>query len=143
MGSGKTRQGKMLAEERGCHFIDLDELIETSEQKSIPDIFASQGEEEFRTLERQYLHQTNHSENTIIACGGGTPCFFDNISWMKSHGKVIYLKVSEQVLFDRLSEEKNHRPLISDLSDEELKTFISLTLNTRAPYYEKADEIWA
>ena len=123
-------------------FIDLDELIETSEQKSIPEIFASIGEDGFRKLEQTYLHKTVNYTNTIISCGGGTPCFFDNITWMKTHGKVIYLKVSQEILFERLSKEKKQRPLINSLSDDELKQFISHTLDIRAPYYEQADEIW-
>ena len=142
MGSGKTQQGKMLAKERGCDFIDLDEMIESSEQKTIADIFASEGEEGFRKLERKYLHQTIDSDNAIIACGGGTPCFFDNLSWMKAHGKVIYLKVSQEILFERLSKEKKQRPLISVLNDDELKNFIANTLQSRIPYYEQAYEIW-
>ena len=79
MGAGKTTMGKSLAQVMGLRFIDLDNFIEARHSKTIKEIFAEVGEEGFRQIERNMLHEVAETEDTVIAVGGGTPCFFDNM----------------------------------------------------------------
>ena len=92
MGSGKTTLGKALSRQLGIDFIDLDLYIEARYHKTIREIFAESGEERFRQIEKSLLHEVADFENVIIAAGGGTPCFFDNIDYMNAHGTCIYLR---------------------------------------------------
>ena len=98
MGAGKTTIGKVLAKELGMQFYDLDWYIEGRMHKTIPQIFAERGEEGFRQIEHNMLHEVAEFEDVIISCGGGTPCFFDNIDYLNQQGDVVYLKV-ELTLF--------------------------------------------
>lgn len=138
MGAGKTTLGRALADDLGLEFIDLDHYIEKRYRKTISDIFAEKGEEEFRRLEQRMLHEVAEFENVIISTGGGTPCFFDNIDYMNTQGITVYLKVPIERLFTRLSIARNKRPLIKDKNDEELRTFIASQLEQREPAYTKA-----
>lgn len=143
MGSGKSYVGSRLADLLGYTFIDLDDKIEENTQKNIGQIFEEEGEDYFRALERDTLQTLNKHNNTVIACGGGTPCFHNNMEWMKNHGKTIYLDLPPTVLVKRLNKEKEHRPLIKDLSDKgELLHFIEQKLSKRAVFYQKADFIF-
>ena len=139
MGSGKSYLGKCLSEKFNLNFLDLDQLIEDSTQLSIPQIFSSIGEEGFREQEANLLRKTTDFNQYIISCGGGTPCFHDNMKWIKDHGISIYLKTSEPLLFKRLNYQKEGRPLISSMSDDELKHFISMKITEREKFYEQAD----
>src|SRR5690606_34726901 len=109
MGSGKTTFGKRLAAKLNMAFVDLDNLIEVTEGKTINEIFELKGESYFREKEKEIL-QTTVFVNTVVATGGGTPCFFDNMSWMNTNGKTIYLKMTAQALESRLKFDKNNRP---------------------------------
>jgi shikimate kinase len=142
MGSGKTHWGKQLAAQLKIPFYDLDEVISTKENKSIAEFFAHSGEEAFRIKERETL-ETLIDENTsmVLSCGGGTPCFFNNIERMKKYGVVVWLNTHIEVLHARLVKEKNTRPLISKITDEELRSYIIRKLNERRMYYEQADVI--
>lgn len=139
-GSGKTFVGRRLAANLGCRFLDLDELIEESEGSSIPQIFEKKGEVYFRKSEQKALNTTKSLETTIISCGGGTPCFFDNISVMKNAGTVIFLETPVPILMKRLAKEIGKRPLLKNEND--LKNYIKNTLETRLPFYEQADLIF-
>ena len=120
-------------------FFDLDDVIVQQEKKTVTDIFLEKGEEHFRMLEKELLHHlTNTHEDVIISCGGGTPCFFGNIDYMKSQGKVIWLNTSADTLIARLLKEKAHRPLLKDIPDEDMKAFIIKKLHDRKLYYEQA-----
>jgi shikimate kinase len=143
MGSGKTTFGKKLANKLGRTFVDLDKLIESNEGKTIPQIFADKGEADFRELEKQTLLVTINMKNVVIATGGGTPCFFDNMETMNSSGITLYLKLSVAGLFNRLKNAKTERPLIKNLTEEELKAFIALNLAKREPFYIQAKHIIA
>lgn len=142
MGSGKTHWGKVLAERLGCAFLDLDAYIENNEGKTIPEIFADSGEDGFRILERENLHRLAALPPAVVATGGGTPCFFNNMRWMKRHGVTIYLKTSPEILFERLKNERAQRPLLKDLDDEALRAFIRERLETREHFYRYADFVW-
>jgi shikimate kinase len=138
MGSGKSYVGKKLAELIGLEFIDLDEMIIQKAQKTIPEIFQEYGESHFRNLERECLFETQNFNKTIIATGGGTPCFFKNMEWMNSSGVTIYLNVATPILVNRLRKEIHGRPLIASKSEEELSEFINQKLIERQSFYEMA-----
>ena len=138
MGAGKTTIGKVLARELGVEFYDLDNYIEDRFHQKIPDIFAEKGEEGFREVERKMLHEVAEFENVVISCGGGTPCFFDNMDYMNSRGETIFLEASPQVLKEHLQMGKTVRPLIQGKSQEELIAFIEESLQKRLPFYQKA-----
>ena len=142
MGSGKTHWGKLVSEKLRIPFFDLDEQIVSHEEKSIPEIFAAHGEEYFRLLEKDILHIITEShENFVMACGGGTPCFYNNIDYMNKSGTSIWLNSPIDVLFHRLIKEKEMRPLIRDLSNDQLKGFIIKKFSDRKIFYEQADII--
>lgn len=142
MGSGKTHWGLLLGEKLGIRFFDLDEQIITHAGKPITQIFAEEGEEHFRLLEKEVLYMLTESHDSfVISCGGGTPCYFNNIDYMNQSGTVVWINASLNTLFDRLVAEKEHRPLIRSLSDEQLKSFIAKKFADRKIYYEQADVI--
>lgn len=141
MGCGKSYWGHLLAERLNRPFVDLDALIETREGKLIADIFGSEGEDAFRIIERNTLHVLEQMTASIVAVGGGTPCFFDNLVWMKTHGKVFYLKTPVAELCRRLKDQRAHRPLLAQMQDDDLQLFIETLLYKRAPFYELADVI--
>ena len=138
MGTGKTYWGKIWAQYNGLIFYDLDEVIEKKEGKTIAAIFEKEVEGYFRKLETAALHTFFEKENCMIACGGGTPCFDDNIEWMNKNGTVIYLLAKPQYIFDRVMEEKIERPLINKLNTAELLFFIEQKLKEREPFYNQA-----
>ena len=142
MGCGKSYIGKQLAQSLGWEFLDMDDFLEAKEGMSISQIFAEGGATLFRKLEQNYLHATYDFKNTIIATGGGVPCFFDNIDWMNTNGATIYLKTPVPILFDRLKSETNHRPLLAGKTDAQLKEFIANKLSERNPFYEQAQNIF-
>ena len=138
MGAGKTTVGKSLAKELGVPFYDLDWYIESRMRKTVAQIFAEKGEEGFRKIEYNMLHEIAEFEDVIVSCGGGTPCFFDNIDYMNQQGPVIYLKAEPEVLYKHLVMSKNDRPLLHGKSPEQLITFIREQLEKREPFYSKA-----
>lgn len=141
MGSGKTTFGKKLAKALGYSFVDLDELIEKQEKKSITEIFSSEGETRFREAESKCLKNFKSEKPTVMACGGGTPCYFDNLDWMNKGGITVYIRVPAKELARRLLIEKNHRPLIAGLSSESLEQFISNKLQSREEFFNQAKVI--
>ena len=138
MGSGKTTVGKALSKETGMMFYDLDWYIESRMRKTVSQIFAEKGEEGFRKIEYNMLHEVAEFEDVIISCGGGTPCFFDNMEYLNQQGDVIYLKATPETLYKHLLMAKVERPLLKDKTPEELIAYITEHLKERAPYYEKA-----
>lgn len=142
MGSGKTHWGSIWAKENGLTFHDLDEIIEGEYGKTIADIFETEGEEKFRERERDHLRQFKNKKNFILACGGGTPCFSNNMEWMKTQGKVIYLKGKPETLLKQLTNETEKRPVIKEVDPSGLLLFIQNKLEEREPYYSMADYIF-
>jgi len=140
MGSGKTYWGRLLGEKLRLPFFDLDEQVESSEGKPINRIFAEDGEEYFRLLEKDTLHILTESHDSfVMATGGGTPCYFNNIEYMKKAGTTVWINTPVELLFERLLNEKNNRPLIKELNDAQLKSFIIKKFSDRKIYYEQAD----
>ncbi len=142
MGAGKSHIGKQLAAATGFRFFDLDAFIEAEEKQTIAGLFEKYGEIVFRNIERKYLLHTVDLKFTIIATGGGTPCYYDNIGWMNKNGITIYLETKTEILANRLIRHKAHRPLLQGLSDAEIITFIEQKLKEREEYYRKAQLIY-
>ena len=138
MGSGKTSLGKKLAKKLAANFMDLDTYIENKEGKSISQLFHEFGERKFRDIELQRLTEVLKIENVILATGGGTPCYFNNINLINSSGTAFYLFLKPEQLFKRLLINKTERPLIKDLNEAGLMAFIKKSLLTREPFYLKA-----
>jgi shikimate kinase len=138
MGCGKSTIGRKLSAFLGINFIDLDKYIEERYFKTIPVIFAEEGEAAFREKERNSLNEVSQFENVVIGTGGGAPCFFDNIDMMNQSGITIYIAPDNEVLASRLLKSKTERPLIAGKSKEELTAFIADALQKRGPFYEKA-----
>ena len=138
MGSGKSKVGKIVAEQLHLKYIDLDEFIEESEQRSVSDIFNNSGETYFRELEQQYLKEIMKEDNILVSTGGGTPTFHNLIETMNEVGETIYLQCCTEILFKRLHENKEKRPMISELSDKSLKRYIENKLSERKIFYTKA-----
>jgi shikimate kinase len=141
MGAGKTTVGKALAAELGVPFYDLDWFITTRYRRSVPEIFAERGEEGFRDLERRMLHEAAEFEDIVLSCGGGTPCFFDNMEYMNSLADTIYLKATPEVLAMHLRMGKGKRPLLEGKSPEELEETVRQMLVDREPFYTRAKHI--
>ncbi len=142
MGSGKTYVGKSIAKELGIPFYDLDEYIEEKEGKKIAEIFQSKGEDYFRQLERKCLRDFGIIGDAVIACGGGTPCYFDNLDWINETGVSIYLQTPIKLLAERLSGDQSYRPLIADKSTSELEQYIEEKLKERTEHYLKASIVY-
>lgn len=138
MGAGKTTVGKALAKELRMPFYDLDWYIESRMHKTVKAIFDERGEAGFRKIEHNMLHEVAEFEDIVISCGGGTPCFFDNIDYMNRQGETVYLKATPEVLYGHLKMGKTIRPLLLNKTADEVQVFIREQLAQREPYYSKA-----
>jgi shikimate kinase len=143
MGSGKSTIGSALASAIGLPYLDLDHQIEQLSQKTVSEIFETKGEIYFRRLESQLFNELlNNNENFVLSLGGGTPCYYNHDDLLQKDGVMsICLKVSVPILYQRLLKEKEQRPLLARLDDEELQEFIAKHLFEREPYYRKAKHI--
>lgn len=142
MGCGKTTFGKALSAATGIPFIDLDFYIEQRYHATVREIFDRYGEDGFRKIEKEMLHEVADFEDTIISCGGGTPCFFDNVDHMNEHGTTVWLQACQECLFSRLIRKREKRPLLAGHTDDEIREIISEQLKKREPFYSKAKVIW-
>ncbi len=138
MGSGKSTAGKKLSAKLGYEFIDLDKFIEAEYQQTIPEIFSTKGENEFRAMEHNALKKVMEKDNVVVACGGGTPCYYNNMELMNNHGNTVYLKMSADSLVHRLMDSKEQRPLLANKSETELRTFVNRQLEKREDFYHQA-----
>ncbi|MEQ1745125.1 MAG: shikimate kinase [Saprospiraceae bacterium] len=143
MGSGKTYWGTRLAERLGVPFVDLDDRIEVAEQRSIETIFQQNGEAVFRQMERNALHKLSLEQPSVVATGGGTPCFFDNMDWMNGQGTTVFLDTPVPVLSARLRADPKTRPLLTGISSEQMEAHISRLLKQRMPFYQIATVVVA
>jgi shikimate kinase len=141
MGSGKSYWGKLWAAQSGLPFFDLDEVIEEAEGKTVAAIFEQKGEAYFRQKETETLQTFLQKDNCIIACGGGTACFNNNMQWMNANGTTVYLLATAGEILKRVITEQEKRPLIKDFSAEDLLLFIENKIQERTPYYKQAKVI--
>jgi shikimate kinase len=137
MGCGKSTKAKQLAQKLNCPVIDLDAVIVAQTGKSIAEYFAEHGEVGFRQLENETLKEYSYPATCVVATGGGLPCFFGNMDWMNTNGKTVYLQMQPAQLVSRLHN-RQKRPLIANMNDEQLLTFIEMKLAERNPFYTKA-----
>jgi shikimate kinase len=141
MGSGKSTVGKLLAKDLNLGFLDLDTYMEERLQSSVPTIFKEKGEIYFRKMEHLYLKEImEERENFVLSTGGGTPCYSGNMETiLEGTNHVFYLKLSITGLVQRLIPEMEGRPLVQNLSLEELPEFIGKHLFERNPFYAMAN----
>jgi shikimate kinase len=139
MASGKTNIGRELARMTGMEFADLDDLFEQRYRISIMDFFEKYGENVFRQMEQKVLMDTVLLENVVISTGGGTPCFFDNMQFIRAQGRSVYLRMDASSLSARLRAIRKKRPLLTGVAGEDLETFVQQQLLEREPYYLQAD----
>lgn len=137
MGAGKSTFGKKLATLLGWSFIDLDQYLENKRGMSISRQFEIDGEFRFRTAESEALREIRQS-HVVLATGGGTPCFDENMEWMQQHGFTVYLELPPAALASRILPEKAKRPLVSGIPDKDLEKFITEKLAKRREYYVRA-----
>ena len=138
MGAGKSSVGKLLSVLLGVDFIDSDSFIEKNEGMSIDSIVSKHSWDYFREREAAWLTNLDPNNRIVCATGGGLPYFHDNMEKMLQVGTVIYLECSNDVLFERMSNQNANRPLLSALSGDELKEFIAATMADRASCYSRA-----
>lgn len=141
MASGKTTFGRALARKSGLQHIDLDFYIEQRFHSTIRDIFATKGETEFRRIENVMLREVGEMSDVIISCGGGTPCFGDNMEYMNSRGTTVCLQASDDVIANRIIQAGNKRPLMAGKPKEEILSTLRQHMEVRKPYYDQASII--
>jgi shikimate kinase len=138
-GTGKSSVGKNVAKLLDFNFIDLDKLIEKKSGSKITEIWQKFGEDYFRNLESKTLKEISVLQNTIVSCGGGTPCYSENIKWMNASGTTIYLELPKDILRTRLFEKRESRPMFSQLKTlEELELKLNEIYIARKVFYETA-----
>ncbi|MBK7882842.1 MAG: shikimate kinase [Chitinophagaceae bacterium] len=142
MGAGKSFWGRQWAMHLNYSFIDLDKAIEEKIGKPVASIFEENGEIFFRKREAEILREILKADNVIIACGGGTPCYENNMNWMNENGHTVYLSRSPVELYKNVLKEKWQRPLLKNITDEEILSYIEKKLIERLPFYEKAAVIF-
>ncbi len=140
MGCGKTTLGEVLAQQLGYRFIDLDEFIEERQGMTVVQIFDEMGEERFRELEIEALHEVASMTDVIVSCGGGTPCHGDNMALMNLAGTTVWLTTSPQRITARLllPEQKCKRPKINTLPNDDVLPLVEKELQARTPYYSQS-----
>lgn len=142
MGSGKTTIGRRVAKRLELNFVDMDAHIEGRHHKTVAEIFSELGEDKFRELERNCLLEVAEYENVLIATGGGTPCFFDNMDVMNEKGETIYICLTPKELSDRLKATNiRKRPILASYKGNDLEAFISANLAEREPFYIRAKHV--
>lgn len=139
MYSGKTTFGRKLANRLGYTFHDLDVAFEQRFHTTLPIFFARYGESAFRQLERQMLHATADMDDVVVSTGGGTPCHFDNMTWINAHGTSLYLETNPELIFARMETSRKQRPTLSHMTPEERIDFIVRQLADRQEYYRQAN----
>lgn len=138
MGAGKSKLGKKLARKLNIPFVDSDKLIEEKEKVSIDQLFKLKGESYFREMEKQVVKELDSKGEFVLSVGGGLPCYGDLMTDLDKLGTTIYLKHSSGILHQRLRNNKQNRPLLLDLSDDEMRLFIENKLIEREAFYLKS-----
>jgi shikimate kinase len=138
MGSGKSSAGRKLAGKMHFRFIDMDEAFRQKYGFTVSESLDREGEEVFREKEAELLREMPLNEYLVVATGGGTPCFHDNMDYMNDNGLTVYLKMHHKSLFRRLTEAKTERPLLKGLKGKQLLSFIRQHLEEREVFYNQA-----
>jgi shikimate kinase len=141
MGSGKSYWAEKLAAEMNFPLIELDEEIEKAELSSISRIFEEKGENHFRIRESTLLKRFALYDDFVLSCGGGTPCFFDNMEWMNKNGVTVWINPAEEIIVAQLLPGADKRPLLKGMDKEALASFVHTKLEERRPFYIRADII--
>jgi len=139
MASGKSFYGKNLAHLLNLTFIDLDDVIEKQEKKSIPEIFSENGVEYFREVEHKAMLSIESFNDAIVATGGGTPAYYNHIEIMKKTGIIVFLNTPLNIIFDRVEKRETDRPLLKGYSGDLLREFIKNLFESRIIFYRQAD----
>lgn len=139
MYSGKTVVAHKLSQRLGYEYLDLDQFFEATLRTSIPIFFQRYGEEAFRKLEQKMLHGLPQDRDLVVATGGGTPCYFDNMDYINAHGTSVYLKASPELVIRRALGSRKPRPILKGKSPEELDAFVRQQMALREPYYAQAN----
>ncbi|MEI6456378.1 MAG: shikimate kinase [bacterium] len=142
MASGKSQVGADLAGRLGFSFVDLDDMFEERYRISIYDFFEKYSERNFRKIEQKLLHETASLDQVMVSTGGGTPCFFDNMAFIKSSGFAIYLRWNIPELVSRLRKVKRKRPLLKEFASKDFQESVTAHLREREFYYNQADYIF-
>ena len=140
-GVGKSSSGRRLAGVLGYRFADLDRILQEKTGMTVAEFFTARGEIAFRKAEHQALTETEWT-GIVLATGGGTACFFENMEWMIAHGVTVYLEAPLRTLRQRIEASQNERPLFSGLSENALEQKLSELLQERKMFYEKAALRW-
>lgn len=135
MGCGKTTIGRRVADRLGWRFVDLDDAVEAAAGRTIPDIFAAEGETGFRRRERVALEESFGLKNAVVATGGGCPCFFDNMDAINTRGSSFYLRNEVAYFVTKLGKSGSKRPLVAGKSEAELRDYVETALAGREPFY--------
>lgn len=138
MGSGKSTLGRKLAETLGLGFVDTDIFLENRFRQRISDMFATVGEEVFRRREHVIAEELSGMDDTVIATGGGLPCYHDNMALLNASGLTIYLEASDTMLTHRLELCKRTRPSVRDKQGDELLEHVRSAMALRRAVYEQA-----
>jgi shikimate kinase len=138
MGSGKSFWKQQLSSKLKTGGYDLDHIIESVEEKTISELFDELGESSFRKTESKLLRWFGEKKSFVLATGGGTPCFHQNMEWMNQHGFTIWLDEPVDVIVERLKPEMDHRPLLKNASIQDLHMFVQDKLKERKPFYSQA-----
>lgn len=141
MCAGKSTYARRLANELHLRFIDLDIEIERRTGCEIRDLFNNLGEDAFRQFEREALLETLSVDDAVVSCGGGTPCFFDNMELMNRNGITRYLKTPLDTLIHRLNIERQGRPVLANVSSDDLPKIVEQQLSEREKFYSMAKEV--
>ena len=139
MASGKTTFGRALAKHLGLQFIDLDFYIEQRFRSTIRQIFDDKGETEFRRIEAAMLREVGEFDDVIVSCGGGTPCFHENMDYMLSRGDTLWLEATPERIAERILANPGKRPLMVGKSPDEVAAAVKSGLEARLPFYSKAE----
>ena len=139
MGAGKSTAARRLANRLGFEAYDTDSMLEEKYKVSVNDFFHKYDETLFRKLESEVLKSTENLANAVISTGGGTPCFNDNMAWMKAHGTTVFLRISPQTAVDRIVHSRKKLPLAENKSEAELLAYVETHYGARLPFYEQAD----
>ena len=138
MASGKSTAAKKLAKKLELEAVDLDKEISKTAGKSIPEIFKSEGEKAFRKREQSELRKWLDKDDFVMACGGGTPCFFESMDEMNGVGTTVYLQMTPKAVVDRVLESKEERPILKGLPEEKMLKKVDFQIGKREPFYKRA-----